>query len=118
MESIAVAVWAITAVIVLPILAIAGVASLSVWLWHRGRMKKLEIEEKERQAEADRELLGLGDSGISAHLETVLDRLNAVERRLDYLEAVGDIRGKQATSIPITGGEGTERRREETERQQ
>jgi Tfp pilus assembly protein PilO len=118
MESIAVAVWAITAVIVLPILAIAGVASLSVWLWHRGRMKKLEIEEKERQAEADRELLGLGDSGISAHLETVLDRLNAIERRLDYLEAVGDIRGKQSTSIPISPGDTATQRRPETEQRQ
>lgn len=118
MGSIAVAVWAITAVIVLPVLAIAGVASLSVWLWHRGKMKKLEIEEKERQAEADRELLGLGSAGMSAHLQTILDRLAAIEHRLDYLESVGSIRAKQGTSLPISPGEVATQRRPETEHQQ
>jgi Tfp pilus assembly protein PilO len=108
---------AITAVIVVPVLAVAGVVSLTVWLWHRGKMKKLEIEEKERQAEADRELLGLGGPSMSAHLQTILDRLTAIERRLDYLEAVGNIRRAQGASTP-TGTDDATQRRPQTERQQ
>lgn len=68
------------------ILAIAGVAGMAIWVWHRSKMAKLQIEEKERQAEADRELLGLGSQGISAHIDAILERLNAIEGRLDRVD--------------------------------
>lgn len=67
------------AVPIVGILALSGVAALALWVWHRGKMAKLEIEEKERQAEADRELLGLGNQGTQAHIEAILERLDALE---------------------------------------
>jgi tetrahydromethanopterin S-methyltransferase subunit G len=118
-SSVAGIVLGITLMIVVPVLAVAGVATLAVTLWHRAKMKKLEIEEKERQAEEDRQILGLGSNdGLSAHLEPILDRLNSIERRLDYLEAVGNIRTKQGTAVPISGPDVATQRRDQTQQQQ
>jgi hypothetical protein len=74
------------AVPLVAILAIAGVAGMAIWVWHRSKMAKLQIEEKERQAEADRELLGLGSQGISAHIDAILERLNSIEGRLARID--------------------------------
>ena len=66
--------WVSVAVLALAIplaaiLATAAVIGFTVWVWHRSKMAKLHIEEQERQAEADREMLGLGSKDIQAHLQ-------------------------------------------------
>ena len=103
--------WVLVALAVLavPLAAIIGgiaVVGFAIWVGHRNRMTKLQIEEKERQAEMDRDLLGLGSRDISAHMETVLDRMNAVETRLDKVEAMANIEAAKARGrAAVTGAE-------------
>ena len=109
---------ALTGVVIVPVLAVAGIAGLTIWLWHRGKITKLQMEEKERQAEMDRELLGLGSAGISAHLQTILHRLNTVEERLNRIEGLPQTTSSGgATRIPITSAEDATQRRERRERE-
>lgn len=110
----------VLAVMAVPLAVIVGgltVVGLAIWLGHKNKMAKLEVAEKERQAEIDRELLGLGSKDISAHLETLLDRMNAVEKRLDKVESMQDIEAAKSRSrVPITSSE--EDSSETTEREQ
>ncbi len=102
----------VLAVIAVPVvLAIGGlsVAGLAIWVSHRSKMRKLEIEEKERQAQMDRDLLGLGSDGLGAQFEALLERMNAIERRMDAVERTAP----RTQAPPVTGSEGprTEARR-------
>ena len=96
------------AVMAVPLTAILGglaIAGLGIWVGHKNRMAKLELQEKERQAEMDRELLGLGGgAGVSAHLEALLERMKTVEGRLDKMEAMANIeaaRGRGAAPVSV-----------------
>jgi len=99
----------VLALVTVPLAAILGtvyVVGLVIRVWHRTKLEKLELEEKQRQAETDRELLGLGSSGLSAHVETLLDRMKAVEDRLGKIEAIASIEAARArTPIPIASGD-------------
>lgn len=103
--------WVVVALAVLavPLAAIVGgiaVVGFAIWVAHRNRMTKLQIEEKERQAEIDRELLGLGSKEISAHLETLFDRMKTVETRLDKVEAMVSIEAARTRGrVPLTGAD-------------
>jgi len=91
----------VLAIIAVPVvLAIGGlsIAGMAIWVSHRSKMRKLEIEEKERQAEMDRELLGLGSDGLGAQLEAMLERMNNLEARMGRLE-----QGSGGRAIPISG---------------
>lgn len=100
--------WVLVALAVLavPLAAIVGgiaVVGLAIWVAHRNRIAKLQIEEKERQAEIDRELLGLGSKEIAANLEALLDRMKAVETRLDKVEAMANVEAARARGrVPVT----------------
>jgi hypothetical protein len=81
-----------------------AVAGMAIWVSHKNRMAKLEIQEKERQAEADREMLGLGSKDLDAHVQALLERMKSVEGRLDRMEAMANIEAaKGRRTIPITG---------------
>ncbi len=116
-------VLATLAVMSVPLAAILGgvaVIGFIVWVIHKNRMVRLEVEEKQRQAELDRELLGLGSKDIAANLEVILDRLGAVETRLDKVESMQNIEiAKGRGHVPISPQETEEARRdrpEQTER--
>ena len=83
----------LTGVLVLmaPLMAAIAVAGFAIWVSHKSKMRKLQLEEMERQAEMDRELLGLTGRDASAHIEAILDRLRSVETRLDKTEAMQNI---------------------------
>lgn len=99
------------AVISVPLVAILGIlaiAATGMWMWHKGRMARLEVEEKQRQAQIDRELLGLGSKDISANLEVILDRLNALEHRVEKTEAMLSIEAAKRVPpgrIPIAAAD-------------
>jgi len=93
----------VLAIIAVPVvLAVGGlsIAGMAIWVSHRSKMRKLEIEEKERQAEMDRELLGLGSDGLGAQLEAMLERMNNLEARMGRLE-----QGSGGRPIPISGAD-------------
>ena len=103
---------AVLLIMAVPLTAILGglsIAGLAIWVGHRNRMAKMELQEKERQAEMDRELLGLGGgAGVSAHLDALLERMTSVENRLAKIEAVANIetartRGPLPLSVDADG---------------
>ena len=113
---------AVLAVMAVPLSAILGglaIAGLAIWVAHKNRMTKLELQEKERQAEMDRELLGLGGgAGVSAHLEALLERMKSVESRLDKIEAMANIeaartRGALPLSVDASANRPDQRTRQE-----
>lgn len=115
--------WVLVALgfIAVPLVAIIGfigVLGFGIWVIHKNRMARLEVEEKERQAELDRELLGLGSKEISANMQVILDRLNALESRMDRLETMDRVEAAKARGrIPLGGGDEVarpERRQDET----
>lgn len=94
----------VLAVIAVPVVLAIGalsVGGLAIWVSHRSKMRKLEIEEKERQAQMDRDLLGLGSDGLGAQFEALLERMNAIERRMDGVEG----RTARTQTPPVTGSE-------------
>lgn len=105
--------WVLVALgfIAVPLVAIIGfigVIGFGIWVIHKNKMARLEVEEKERQAELDRELLGLGSKEISANIQVMLDRINALEQRVDRMESMEDIEAARTRGrIPLGGEEET-----------
>jgi len=123
----AIGILAVFAPAVAVVLGITGVIAFGIWVLHKGRMARLELEEKERQAELDRQILGLGSEetdDLHANLQVILDRLNAVESRLGRIEAMDAIETAKrrghgavvATEADSTAQE--QRRREEQQAEQ
>ena len=104
-------------IIAVPLAAIIGtigVIGFGIWVMHKNKMARLELEEKERQAEVDRELLGLGSKDISVNLQIILDRLDKVENRLDKMEAMGNIEAARTRgAVPLQPREEEHRRQQE-----
>ena len=74
--------------VLVPIVAIAGglgVGALKMWIRHREQLIRWQMERDERQSERDQQLLGLS-SGADPNLMVILDRLSALERRMQALE--------------------------------
>jgi hypothetical protein len=91
---------------IVAILAVFGVGALRVWIGHRERLEALRVGQAEREAERDRELLGLGNPLGSAHLEAVLARLTALEDRLKALEGGAPVAPAVGAPVqtPVTPG--------------
>ncbi len=97
-------------VVSVPLAAIAAgllIVALVVRSRNRAAMTKLQMEEKRRQAEEDRDLLGLGSAGLGPHVEALLERMKALEDRLAGLEAgthpAGAVRA--APAVPLSAQE-------------
>ncbi len=78
-----------TLVLMIPIVAILGafaVAGFKLWIAHREKLEEMRHQRLERQRQADADLLSMGDPTHSAHIQVILDRLLAIERRLQGLE--------------------------------
>ena len=93
------------------ILGIVLIATVAIRSWHNMKMTRLKMEEQERQAEMDKELLGIGGGGISAHIDTILTRLNSIEQRLDRIEGPG----RNVSSTASTPTSTTQRREDQTQ---
>jgi hypothetical protein len=91
---------AVFAVPVAFILGLVLVATLGIRSWHGMKMQRMKMEEAERQAQMDRDLLGLGGGGVSAHIEAILARLESIENRLDKVDG-GSARPVPRT-VPVT----------------
>jgi hypothetical protein len=74
--------------VLIPIVAIVGVMAVGVvkmWIKHREQLIRWQMERDERQSERDQRLLGLS-SGADPNVMVILDRLTALERRMQALE--------------------------------
>ena len=83
-------------VFMIPIAAILGglaYGAVELLFKHRERVEQMRAERAQAQAEVDRELIG----GVTAspHLDAILERLNAIEERLEEMRSEG-----QGTASP------------------
>lgn len=88
---------------IIAIVCIMGVGALRLLVEHREKLARIHMEQVEREAERDRELLGLSNPLGSAHLEAVLARLTSLEARLAAMEQGGQ--GQAAAPMAKAGTE-------------
>ena len=94
-------------VLAIPLAAIIGaiaVAGFGIWVHHKSKMRRLQIEDMEAQAEADRAMLGMSGSEVNAHIQTILDRLVTIETRLGQLESMEAVEAAKARGRTTLGG--------------
>lgn len=104
-------IFSFVAIPIAVILGIVLIATVAIRSWHNTKMMRLKMEEQERQAEMDKELLGIGGGGISAHIDTILSRLNNIEQRLDRIE----VTGRNVSSTSSASASATQHREDQTQ---